>query len=122
MAAVRFHGRSLSRSSLREGAVRTVSTPASTVFGTPFAFVAVIAAPSAVTAFATASAFFFLPCAGSTEMRRPSTSNPFMLSITRWASPSSTSEEREVFAQVDLADAHLARHTFVDQFDQLVRI
>ena len=31
-------------------------------------------------------------------------------------------EEREVFAQVDLADAHFSGDAFVDQFDQLVRI
>ena len=105
-----------------EGAVRTVSTPASTVFGTPFAFVAVIAAPSAVTAFATASAFFFFALcrfdgdAPSVHFE-PVHAVHHALGFTLFHF-----EEREVFAQVDLADAHLARHTFVDQFDQLVRI
>ena len=64
----------------------------------------------------------FLPCAGSTEMRRPSTSNPFMLSITRWASPSSTSKKEKFSRRSILPMRTFARHTFVDQFDQLVRI
>ena len=78
--------------------------------------------PAAVTAFASTPAILFLALCrldGDTASIHFKTIHTVHHAL---GFPIFHFEERIVFAQVDLADAHLARYTFVDQFDQLVRI